>query len=251
MTASSLVEGGNVPVCELTTAERPAALRQIKLDAGGTSNVKAIHMSWHKDRGRGYHHGNLREALIKAALDLIGSKGTGGFTFAEAARHAGVSPAAPYRHYENREALLADVATQGYAAFGEAMDKARAAPAGNEIDRLKAMGRAYLSFARDNPAYYSAMFESGLNFSDYAELRKAADATFNGLRTAVEAVTAAMPADRKPPAMMVALHIWAISHGVASLFGRGDGAAFKQPLSPEELLESHMLIYLDGLGARG
>jgi AcrR family transcriptional regulator len=225
-------------------------LRQIKLDAGARHNVKAIHMNWHDKKKRGYHHGNLREALINAALDLIGSKGTGGFTFAEAARHAGVSPAAPYRHYENRDALLADVAAQGYAAFGEAMGKAQSQPASNGIDRLKAMGRAYLAFARDNPAYYSAMFESGLNFSDYPDLRKAADATFAGLRMAVESMIAAMPADRKPPAMMVALHIWSISHGVASLFGRGDGAAFKQPISPEELLESHMLIYLDGLGIR-
>jgi AcrR family transcriptional regulator len=225
-------------------------LRQIKLDAGARHNVKAIHMNWHDKKKRGYHHGNLREALINAALDLIGSKGTGGFTFAEAARHAGVSPAAPYRHYENRDALLADVAAQGYAAFGEAMGKAQSQPASNGIERLKAMGRAYLAFARDNPAYYSAMFESGLNFSDYPDLRKAADATFAGLRMAVESMIAAMPADRKPPAMMVALHIWSISHGVASLFGRGDGAAFKQPISPEELLESHMLIYLDGLGIR-
>jgi AcrR family transcriptional regulator len=225
-------------------------LRQIKLDANPPGNVKALHMNWHDKKKRGYHHGNLREALVNAALDLIGSKGTGGFTFAEAARHAGVSPAAPYRHYENREALLADVATQGYAAFGEAMGKAQSQPASTEIERLKAMGRAYLSFARDNPAYYSAMFESGLNFSDYPELRKAADATFAGLRLAVEGMIASVPDGRKPPAMMVALHIWSISHGVASLFGRGDGAAFKQPISPEELLESHMLIYLDGLGIR-
>ena len=207
-------------------------------------------MNWHKGRRRGYHHGNLREALIEAALDLIGSKGTGGFTFAEAARHAGVSPAAPYRHYENREALLADVATQGFAAFGEAMGTAQGAPASNGIDRLKAMGRAYLAFARENPAYYSAMFESGLDFSSYPELRKAADTTFAGLRTAVEGMISTMPEDKKPPAMMVTLHIWAISHGIASLFGRGDGAAFKQPISPEELLESHMLVYLGGLGIR-
>jgi hypothetical protein len=87
------------------------------------------------------------------------------------------------------------VATQGYAAFGEAMGKAQSQPASNEIERLKAMGRAYLTFARDNPAYYSAMFESGLNFSDYPELRKAADATFAGLRLAVEGMIAGMPAE--------------------------------------------------------
>ena len=81
-------------------------------------------MSWSKDKGRGhgpgdedsrrgYHHGNLRETLIRAALDLIGEKGPAGFTFADAARWAGVSPAAPYRHFRDRDALMADVARQG------------------------------------------------------------------------------------------------------------------------------------------
>ena len=69
---------------------------------------------------RGYHHGNLREALIRAALHLIAEKGPAGFTFAEAARSAGVSPAAPYRHFRDRDDLLADVARQGFTRF-EAM----------------------------------------------------------------------------------------------------------------------------------
>src|SRR5262245_19019392 len=77
-------------------------------------------MSWHRQgRGgrRGYHHGNLREALVDAALDLIAQKGPAGFTFAEAARHAGVSPAAPYRHFRDRDALMADVARRGFERF--------------------------------------------------------------------------------------------------------------------------------------
>src|SRR5262245_64624981 len=79
-------------------------------------------MSWSRHgRGgrRGYHHGNLREALIGAALDLISQKGPAGFTFAEAARQAGVSPAAPYRHFRDRDALIADVAHQGFERFGQ------------------------------------------------------------------------------------------------------------------------------------
>ena len=74
-------------------------------------------MSWKEradGRGRGYHHGNLREALIQAALDLIAEKGPTGFTFAEAARSAGVSPAAPYRHFRDRDELLSDVAMRGF-----------------------------------------------------------------------------------------------------------------------------------------
>ena len=67
-----------------------------------------------RDERRGYHHGNLREALISAALDLIAQKGPAGFTFADSARWAGVSSAAPYRHFCYREALLAVVSSRGF-----------------------------------------------------------------------------------------------------------------------------------------
>src|SRR5205823_8234050 len=86
------------------------------------ADVKAVHMSW-SGQGpggrRGYHHGNLREALIRAALDLIAKKGPAGFTFADAARWAGVSSAAPYRHFRDRDALLTDVARRGFELFKE------------------------------------------------------------------------------------------------------------------------------------
>ena len=75
-------------------------------------------MSWSREGGRsgprGYHHGNLKEALIRAALELIAQKGPAGFTFAEAARWAGVSPAAPYRHFRDRDELLIDVARRSF-----------------------------------------------------------------------------------------------------------------------------------------
>src|SRR6266446_6825705 len=84
-------------------------------------------MSWHRDgRGgrRSYHHGNLREALISAALELIAQKGPAGFTFAEAARSAGVSPAAPYRHFRDRDDLLIDIARRGFDQFAQALARA-------------------------------------------------------------------------------------------------------------------------------
>ena len=211
-------------------------------------HVKTLHMNWHKKPRDSYHHGNLRKALIDAALDLIGSKGTGGFTFAEAARHAGVSPAAPYRHYKDREALVADVAGQGYRAFSAALAKAWNDGKPDAATAFKHTGNAYLAFARKEPAYYSAMFESGLNVSTYPDLRIAADEAFETLKVAVAALVATGPEGQRPPVLMVSLHIWAVSHGIATLFGRGDGAGFKQPISAEELLESHMLVYLRGLG---
>ena len=80
-------------------------------------------MRWSADATapRGYHHGNLKEALVRAALELIAEKGPAGFTFADAARWAGVSPAAPYRHFRDRDALLADVARRGFEAVRRAL----------------------------------------------------------------------------------------------------------------------------------
>ncbi len=208
-------------------------------------------MSWHRDGPggrRGYHHGNLREALISAALDLIAQKGPAGFTFAEAARAAGVSPAAPYRHFRDRDALMADVARRGFERFEQSLTAAWDGGRPSPLAALERMGRAYLAFAHAEPAYFSAMFESGISIGDHRELQEAGDRAFAVLRGACEAVVAAIPAAKRPPAMMMALHIWSLSHGIASLFARGDAARRTLPMAPEELLEAATLIYLQGLG---
>jgi AcrR family transcriptional regulator len=210
-------------------------------------------MSWH-GRGpgkRGYHHGNLREALIRGALDLIAQKGPAGLTIAEAARSAGVSPAAPYRHFRDREDLLADVARLGFERFTEALETAWNGGKPDPLRAYDALGKAYLAFARQEPALYAAMFEGGVPADSSPDLLQAADRAFGVLRTASEAVCATLPAEKRPPALMMALHIWALAHGIASLFARGDQARRKSPISPEELLESAFLIYLQGLGASG
>ena len=208
-------------------------------------------MSWYK-HGRGgrrsYHHGNLREALVDAALDLIAEKGPAGFTFAEAARQAGVSPAAPYRHFRDRDALMADVARRGFERFEKELAAAWDEGRPTLRQAFERIGKAYLVFARNEPAYFSAMFESGVPISEHRELQEAGDRAFAVLRGACEALVAAMPVAKRPPAMMMALHIWSLSHGIASLFARGDAARRKLPMAPEELLEAATLIYLGGLG---
>lgn len=208
-------------------------------------------MSWHR-HGRGgrrsYHHGNLREALMDAALDLITEKGPAGFTFAEAARQAGVSPAAPYRHFRDRDALMADVARRGFERFEQQLSVAWDEGRPNLREAFHRLGGAYLAFARNEAAYFSAMFESGLSMAEHRELGEAGDRAFAVLRGACEALVAAIPAARRPPAMMVALHIWSLSHGIAGLFARGDAARRTLPMAPEELLEAATLIYLEGLG---
>jgi AcrR family transcriptional regulator len=200
---------------------------------------------------RGYHHGNLKEALIEAALSLISQKGPGGLTFADAARAAGVSPAAPYRHFRDREALLADVAQRGFVLLADALTRAWGDGQPDALRGFDRVGKAYLGFARQEPAYYAAMFESGADIGADPNLRAAADDAFSAVRTAVEAVIATLPAASRPPAMMMTLHIWSQAHGIASLFGRGDQARRPIPMSPEDLLEAATLIYLRGLGAGG
>jgi AcrR family transcriptional regulator len=111
-------------------------------------------MIWKSDRGsRGYHHGNLKEALIRAALELIAAKGPSGFTFAEAARSAGVSPAAPYRHFRDREELLANVARRGFEQFEATLKAAWKDGVPDPFSAFERLGRAYLAFARTEPAY--------------------------------------------------------------------------------------------------
>jgi AcrR family transcriptional regulator len=214
-------------------------------------DVKAIHMRWSRDNRSGpraYHHGNLKEALIRAALELIAQKGPAGFTFAEAARWAGVSPAAPYRHFRDRDDLLIDVARRGFDQFGEVLARAWGEGRPDPATAFERIGRAYLQFARSEPAYYSAMFEAGVPLDANGDLRESSDRAFAVLRAAAEMLIAQMPPERRPPALMMALHIWALSHGIASLFGRGDAGRRTLPMSPEELLEAGVLVYLRGLG---
>ena len=195
-----------------------------------------------------YHHGNLREALIEAARRLIAERGLGGFAFAELARAAGVSPAAPYRHFRDRGALVAELARQGFEQLRDdllaAWNDGRPDPAA-AIERC---GRAYLGFARRDPAAYAAMFD-GVAGEIEPPLRSAADAAFAVMRKAAEAACAAAPPRGRPPSLMVALHVWSLCHGTAALFiGPPSPGRRPLPMTPEDLLEAGLLVYLRSLG---
>jgi AcrR family transcriptional regulator len=211
-------------------------------------------MSWTGQGGferRGYHHGNLREALVEAAATLIAEKGPAGFTIAEAARLAGVSPGAPYRHFRDAEALLAEVALRGFQRFTEGLVSAWNNGRPDLLGAFEALGRAYLAFARSEPAYYAAMFEARIDRAAFPDLDAAGEQAFSVLRQAADALCATLPPGNRPPALMVALHVWSMSHGIASLFCRADASRRKLPMSPEDLLEAGVLIYLQSLGLTG
>jgi AcrR family transcriptional regulator len=196
---------------------------------------------------RGYHHGNLRQALVDAALDLIAEQGPTGFTMAEAAKRADVSAAAPYRHFTGRDELIAEIATQGFELFADvleyAFDEGRPSP----LVAFEAVGRAYLAFARKYPGHYMAMFESGISPSQTPDLSRASERARRVLTQAADLLSARMPADRRPPGAMFAAHIQALSHGIVELYSRGKPGA-RGPFTPEELLETGIGIYLRGLG---
>ena len=199
-------------------------------------------------RRRGYHHGNLKSALVEAALALIEEKGPTGFTFADAARKAGVSPAAPYRHFKDREQLLAETARRGFEMFADFLEEAWDAGRPSPLTSFEAVGRAYLTFARAEPAYFTAMFEAGLSPDSDPALKAERDRAYTVLYNACRAVIDRLPAERRPPAHMMAYHIWSLSHGVAALFARTDDSRHSAPISAEELLEAGAAIYLKGVG---
>lgn len=196
---------------------------------------------------RGYHHGNLKQALVDAALILIEEKGPTGFTLSEAAKRAGVTPAAVYRHFEGRDDLIAEAALQGYRIFGELMAFAYNDGKPSDLSAFESTGRAYLAFARRHPGHYVAMFESGISTQRTPELNAAASRANGVLETAAVALCQHIPAEKRPPPQMFSAHIWAMSHGVVELFARNSPGS-QSPFPPEDLLESGIGIYLRGLG---
>src|ERR1700722_16180560 len=173
-------------------------------------------MSWRKEQRRaerGYHHGNLKEALLQAALGLIAEKGAAGFTFAAAAR-IGAGPAAPYRHFRDRDELLSSIAQRGFEQFEAQLTAAWDDGRPDTVTAFERVGKAYLAFARQEPAFYSAMFESGLPVDLNPTLLAASERAFGIIRAAAERLAAlAPPGTPRPPALMMALHIWSMSHG--------------------------------------
>jgi len=196
---------------------------------------------------QGYHHGNLRQALIDATLTLIEAQGPQGFTLSDAAKAAGVTPAAVYRHFAGRDDLIGECARQGFEIFADLMDHAYNGGQPTALRAFEATGRAYLAFARKFPGHYMAMFEAGLNMNRNPDLARAADRARGVLTRAAESLSQHIPAARRPPAAMFAAHIWALSHGVVELFARGAPGS-RAPFPPEDLLEAGIGIYLRGLG---
>ncbi len=199
-----------------------------------------------RDGRNSYHHGNLREALIASALDLIAQHGPAGLAFAEIARAVGVSPAAPYRHFRDRNALIAEIARRGFERFTAELEAGWNSGRPDPARAIEECGRAYLAFARREPASYAAMFSPGFPLEDDPALLLASERAFEVVQRAADLVCGTGAG--RPPPLMVALHVWSLAHGVASLFvGGPDGTRRRLPMTPDQLLEAGLLIYLQSL----
>ncbi len=164
---------------------------------------------------RAYHHGNLREALLDASIRLIAEVGPSGFPMREVARRAGVSHNAPYRHFRDKDELLAAVGAQGFRELTAAMqDAAKSKP--TALDRLKHSGLAYVSFALRRPEHFTAMFDVPPSKTQYPECTAAGEEAFGTLVGFIEAAQREgqlPPGDPLPRALMA----WSLVHGVAKL----------------------------------
>jgi len=157
-----------------------------------------------KPRKGAYHHGELRSAILRAAGDMIEAQGLAALSLREAARRAGVSHNAPYRHFADREALLAALAAEGFAQLGRALETG-VAPG------PKARGEAYVRFALAHPQRFRLMFGGLLRLDAHPAVREAAGLTYAALVRAIEPLAGAAGA---PTAAAAA---WSLVHGLAQL----------------------------------
>jgi AcrR family transcriptional regulator len=177
---------------------------------------------WHtclvRDR-KPYHHGNLRDALVEASLDLIREAGIRGFTLREVARRAGVSHAAPYRHFREKADLLAAIAEDGFDRLTSAMHSA-ATKSQDPFGRLQNAGIAYIEFAQEQPEHFLVMFTADLDENAHLSAKAAAGRCFSELLSLVSACRQARSLEGQRPET-TALIAWAQVHGIADLALRG------------------------------
>ncbi|MBD8066455.1 TetR/AcrR family transcriptional regulator [Devosia sp. PTR5] len=153
-----------------------------------------------------YHHGNLRQALLEAALVILEQQGEAGLGLRDLARAVGVSPAAPYRHFDSRAALLEALAVTGFQRFSARMEEVAAT---HSDDAMAAMGKTYVVFALQNANLFRLMFSPQLKKEARPGLRMAADAAFETLRHVVGGDVR--------EGRIKALAAWAKVHGLAVL----------------------------------
>ena len=163
----------------------------------------------------GYHHGDLRAGLVEAARALVEANGPERLSLSDACRAAGVSTAAPYRHFPDKDALLFAVAQEGMERQADAMREAAAAhPLGSDA-AIAAIGRAYVAFALREPGVFKLMFSLTRGHADEAALVAKGEATFGIVLVQIAARTGKAPTD--PEVVITGFKLWTFVHGLSFL----------------------------------
>jgi AcrR family transcriptional regulator len=173
-------------------------------------------------KGDQYHHPDLREAMIQVAQELLESDGPGSWTVRAAARIAGVSSGAPYRHFADKDALLAAVAARGFDDLCASLERSLELAGDEGSARLAALGEVYVRFAVERPGRYQIMYgREILNQREHAELWAAADRAFALLLRELERAQAAGLVRGDRTAQRAACGAWAMMHGLSDLLLSG------------------------------
>ena len=169
-----------------------------------------------------YHHGDLKTALMQAALQLIQKKGPRGFSMNEACRLAGVSVSAPYNHFKDKDALLAEITVAGSTLLLE--EVLTASSEGRPNEKLVKIYHAYIHFAQRHPDYFAVMFQSGIDKDAFPRIREAAEKVFGvTYRNALEIENSPKRAQE------LAVAVWTTAHGFACLRAEGALATASDP----------------------
>lgn len=167
-----------------------------------------------------YHHGELRQALIVAARQLIGERGGSDFSLSDACRRAGVSTAAPYRHFADKSEIVREVLAQGYVDMTQQFMAAISELPEGSVERMIAIGQVYVNFAMSEPALFRMMFSRLPDSSEGNIVNKQGKACFDVMLAEVTAYcrNCGMESD----SLMVALQVWTFTHGLSCLAIAGE-----------------------------
>jgi AcrR family transcriptional regulator len=191
-----------------------------------------------------YHHGELRQALIDAARLLIAERQGNDFSLSDACRRAGVSTAAPYRHFADKTEIINEVVAQGFVDMADRFRAATAAFPAGAADRIVAVGQVYLAFAIQEPALFRMMFSQKPNLSGEDIVTTQGRACFGYvLQEVIDYCAFHRVAGN---AQMIAMQLWTLVHGAASLTIDGDYAKVAPDLSVSTMIEegAQKLLFL-------
>jgi AcrR family transcriptional regulator len=191
---------------------------------------------------RPYHHGDLRSALMRAALLLVEEHGVKGLALSDAARLAGVSVAAPYRHFRDKEGLLAEIAAEGFALFRDALARATQSYPKDKVKRMVEMGVAYFDFAVEHRSHFKVMWEGGISKEKYPDVGKVASEAYLLLEGAARDL---LPAANPARQQALVASAWSLVHGFATLALERELEVVAAEQGEKKLLRQSLHLLLD------